>query len=262
MKNSAYLRLAAAVIFVALAIWLGAGIFYGGSQTPAAEKHADASVETVLEGTVIRREVLICAEGDFFVIPDEGQWLCGGDFIAVKRDAASAYFDSLKAASAAKKRGIAEDISSAVFALNVSKNVEERRLASARAAELLYGDDGAENEHIPLPRDTVCAPCPGYFSRFCDGWESVDIDGVFSPRSAEIPEGCIGKIVSGGCWFFRAEPDKKTAEKIQSGGKIQLDGYDAEVWKTDGKTVVFRVKSGVEAYLTDRFTSLRLTIND
>lgn len=262
MKNSAYLRLAAAVIFVALAIWLGAGIFYGGGQMPAAEKHIDSSVETVLEGTVIRRETPVCAEGDFFVIPDEGQWLCGGDFVAVKRDAASAYFDSQKATSAAKNQGIAEDISSAVFALSMSKNVEERQLASALIDVLLYGDDNAENEHVPLPRDTVRAPCPGYFSRFCDGWESVDIDGVFSPRNAETPDGCIGKIVSGGCWFFRAELDKKTAEKIQSGGRFKLDGCDAELWKTDGKTVVFRVKSGVEAHLTDRFTSLRLTIEN
>lgn len=259
MTDSAYLRFSAALVFVILGLWLGAEIFTVGeenSQTFTAE-YVSVSDEISLAGFIVRDEAPICAEGDILVLPAEGQWLCGGETAAVSRDAAKTYFDYASGAAAPVS---AADISEAASAFYVSKNPESRRSASAVLSALLFGKEKAENEHLPLPRETVSAVSAGYFTRFCDGHEGLKITDDFSSFHAKIPENCIGKTVGGDGWFFVAETDKKTAEKLKNTEKLTLDGYPAELWEVGGGRVVFRVKRGVAAHLTDREKTLTLTL--
>lgn len=258
MKGRAYLRFVAAVVFVISGLWLGGKIFLCGSSTQqtATAEFVRVSDKIVLTGTVFREETPVCAEGDFIILPAEGQWLCGGDTVAVSRSAARAYFDY---ASYSAESISAADLKEAVSVFYVSKNREEQRSASTALSALLYGREDEENEHIPLPRETVRADFPGYFSRFCDGFEGAEITGDISQIKTEIPENCLGKTVSGSCWYFAAETDDDTLEKLRRSSGITLDSYAAQVWKISGSTVVFRVKSGVSAHLTDREKALTLS---
>ena len=259
MKNNAYLRFAAAVIFVALGIYLGAEIFFhgsGGQRTVTAE-YVSVSDEAQLRGTVFREEKIICGEGELFIIPAEGEWLRAGDCAAVEKASAEAWFDTEKAE---KSIDSAEEISSAVFAFSMSKNVEERQLAAAEISRLLFGEDGGENEHYTLPKGEIPASASGYFSRFTDGYEGLSPLAEEGSRRPEKYKNAIGKTVGGACWYFRAELDAKTLEKLGSSSAVSLDGCPAEILSVSGKTVVFRMKSGVEAHLTDRERTLTLTL--
>lgn len=257
MKGGAYLRLTASVIFVALGLWLGAGMFLDAEekQRTVTAEAVSRSDEKSLAGIIVREEKILCAEGDVFIIPDEGQWLSGGDAAAVSRDAAKAYFDYI---SATEKRCGTDSAYEAVCAVSVSKNREKQRLAAECAANLLFGGEEEENEHIPLPRALVRTDCAGRFSRFCDGLEGLGIHDDFSSAAEKIPETCIGKIVYGDCWYFVAEADAETADRLSVGMCGTLDGYPAEVEEISGGKIVFRVRRGVEAHLTDREKTLTL----
>ena len=259
MKNGAYLRLTASVIFVALGLWLGAKIFLDGSaaQQSVTAEFVSITEEISLKGVIIREEKTVCAGGDYLTLADDGQWLGGGDAVAVSRDAAKAYFDYLGDRESCSAAGEVADL---FCALSVSKNREEQRLASVALSALLFGKEEEENEHIPLPRETVYAPFPGYFSRYCDGYEGLSPTEDFSSADAELPEDCLGKIVSGTGWYFAAETNGETAEKIRRCSSIRLDGYPAAVTEIIGGKIVFRVKSGVEAHLTDREKELTLSL--
>ncbi len=56
--DSAFLRLVAALLFVALCAWLGAAL-YAALQAPAAAADADAPRELALEAIAVRRELLL-----------------------------------------------------------------------------------------------------------------------------------------------------------------------------------------------------------
>ena len=259
MKNGAYLRLIASVIFVALGLWLGAEIFLDGSaaQQSVTAEYVSVSEEIPLKGIIIRDEKTVCAAGDYLVVADDGQWLGGGETVAVSRDAAKAYFDYLGDREDHSATGEVADL---FCALSVSKNREEQRFASKALSALLFGGEKGENEHIPLPRETVSAPFPGYFTRYCDGYEDLSPLEDISSASAKIPKDCLGKTVSGTGWYFLAEADSETAEKIRRCGSISLDGYPAAVTEISGGKIVFRVKCGVEAHLTDREKVLTLSL--
>lgn len=257
MKGGAYLRLTASVIFVALGLWLGAVFFLDTEEnlhTVTAEA-AGIGDEKNLAGVIVREEKIICAEGDVFIIPAEGQWLSGGDAVAVGRDAAKAYFDYVNAAENGRGTG---DIYKALCALQVSKNREKQHLAAEEISAFLFGEEEREGEHIPLPRELVCTDSAGYFSRFCDSCESLGVHGDFSADGSAVPADCIGKTVCGDCWFFVADTDGETEDKLRVGMEVTLDGYPAEVDEISEEKIVFRVKSGVQAHLTDRKTTLTL----
>ncbi len=258
MKGGAYLRLTASVVFIALGLWLGAEMFLASDEKPRTVTADTVSIsdEKSLAGIIVREEKVLCAEGDVFIIPDEAQWLSGGDAVAVGRDAAKAYFDYVYAAE--RGRGT-QDFQEALCALSVSKNRENQRSAAAAVSAFLFGEESSEGEHIPLPRTLYFTETAGYFSRFCDGFEGLGVHSDFASAKAKIPEGCIGKTVGGDCWFFVAEADSEAAEKLHTGMCVTLDGYPAEVAEISEEKIIFRVRRGVEAHLTDREKTLTLS---
>ena len=258
--GGAYLRLTASVVFLALGLWLGAEIFLGIGEKPRTVTAEAVSIsdEASLAGIIVREEKVLCAEGEVFIIPDEGQWLPGGAAAAVGRDAAKAYFDY---AYAAETDCGTQNFEEALCALSVSKNRESQRRSAAAVSAFLFGGERAEGEHIPLPRALVLTENAGYFSRFCDGYESLGTHDDFSTAERDVPEGCIGKTVSGDCWFFVAEADSEITERLHAGMCVTLDGYPAEVTEISADRIIFRVRRGVEAHLTDRKKTLTLSFS-
>jgi len=257
MGSGKYLRLTASVLFAALVLWFGVKLL------PDTEKSlrtvtAESAVitdEIILAGTVVREEAPIYAEGDYIVLPTEGKKVYGGEALAVSRRDAEAYFSSLSNANDTA----ALEVGELFCALSLSKNVEERQSITRTASALLFGAETKKTESTATPQNIIFAEKSGFFCRYCDGYESLSAHDDLG-KKASVPENCIGKIVSGDCWFFVAELDTDTKKQLAAGDGVTLGGYPAWVDEITGDTVIFRLRRGLEAHLSDRFLSLPLTL--
>lgn len=104
MRGAGYLRFAAAVLFLALAAYLGAGFL---RETEAPETlRAERVTETrslCLEGTVIRDERYVtCSDGEAYLPFRTGERVRGGEVVAVRQEALEDYLSCLDAKNGAK----------------------------------------------------------------------------------------------------------------------------------------------------------------
>ena len=104
MRGGAYLRFAAAALFLALAAYLGAG-FLRETEAPdtiRAERVTE-SRSLCLEGTVIRDERYVtCSDGEAYLPFRTGARVRGGEVVAVRQEALEDYLSCLDAKNGAQ----------------------------------------------------------------------------------------------------------------------------------------------------------------
>ena len=108
-------------------------------------------------------------------------------------------------------------------------------------------------------RGLTYAPEAGIFSTFLDGRESFSIEDVSSAEPF-IPQGAVGKIVSGG-WYFIAETPE--ADRFRRGQSVTVslpDEVSATVISAENGKIVLRCRDGLEDVVNTRFAALRITV--
>lgn len=99
--------------------------------------------------------------------------------------------------------------------------------------------------------ESVLAPCGGIFSTLVDGYEGLSPSELGSAEPC-IPEGAVGKIVSGG-WLFIAETEQ--FDKFRQGQSVFIslpEEQEATVVYSSGGRLVLRVHGGLEDILGTR----------
>lgn len=110
-------------------------------------------------------------------------------------------------------------------------------------------------------RGLTYAPEAGIFSTFVDGLEACSLEEVSSAEPF-IPQGAVGKIVSGG-WYFIAETPE--TDKLRRGMSVTVslpDEVSATVISAENGKVVLRCRDGLEDIINTRRAALRITISE
>ena len=110
-------------------------------------------------------------------------------------------------------------------------------------------------------RGLIYAPEAGIFSTFVDGLEACSLEDICSAEPF-IPQGAVGKIVSGG-WYFIAETPE--TDKLRRGMSVTLslpDEVSATVISAENGKIVLRCRDGLEDVVNTRRAALRITISE
>lgn len=108
--------------------------------------------------------------------------------------------------------------------------------------------------------DGIYAPCAGVFSSLVDGYEGLTPEN-FEDYSPSVPDGALGRIVSGG-WFFRA--DSAQSDLFRPGRNVELrlpERCRGSVVYADGKTVLIRCREGLDEVINARKLSIDVTLS-
>lgn len=119
---------------------------------------------------------------------------------------------------------------------------------------------GAAPDRIEM-RSLVYAPQGGIFSTFVDGLEGASCEDICSAEPF-IPQGAVGKIVSGG-WYFIA--DTPEYGRFRAGQSVFLslpDECEATVVSAGDGRLVLRCRAGLEDVLNTRRTSFKITLSE
>ena len=110
-------------------------------------------------------------------------------------------------------------------------------------------------------RGLTYAPEAGIFSTFVDGLEACSLEEVSSAEPF-IPQGAVGKIVSGG-WYFIAETPE--TDKLRRGMSVTLslpDEVSATVISAENGKAVLRCRDGLEDVVNTRRAAFRITVSE
>ena len=110
-------------------------------------------------------------------------------------------------------------------------------------------------------RGLTYAPEAGIFSTFVDGLEACSLEEVSSAEPF-IPQGAVGKIVSGG-WYFIAETPE--TDKLRRGQSVTIslpDEVSATVISAENGKAVLRCRDGLEDVVNTRRAAFRITVSE
>ncbi len=110
-------------------------------------------------------------------------------------------------------------------------------------------------------RGLTYAPEAGIFSTFVDGLEACPLEEVSSAEPF-IPQGAVGKIVSGG-WYFIAETPE--TDKLRRGQSVTIslpDEVSATVISAENGKAVLRCRDGLEDVVNTRRAAFRITVSE
>lgn len=110
-------------------------------------------------------------------------------------------------------------------------------------------------------RGLTYAPEAGIFSTFVDGLEAYSLEEVSSAEPF-IPQGAVGKIVSGG-WYFIAETPE--TDKLRRGQSVTIslpDEVSATVISAENGKAVLRCRDGLEDVVNTRRAAFRITVSE
>lgn len=110
-------------------------------------------------------------------------------------------------------------------------------------------------------RGLTYAPEAGIFSTFVDGLEACSLEEVSSAEPF-IPQGAVGKIVSGG-WYFIAETPE--TDKLRRGQSVTVslpDEVSATVISAENGKAVLRCRDGLEDVVNTRRAAFRITVSE
>lgn len=218
-RNDRWLRLIAAVMFLAFGAYTAAFILEKSDDGTVTEKlhYASLSESFSVKGKAWRELTPITADGsDYIILAAEGEYLSGGSAVAVKEESADDYF-------AYRDYKLSEK----TFA---SEEAAVEAIKSGDAAERAWAVTFLEGRKAPekalCPDGVICAPCAGIFTQTGAG---------------------IGAVADRANWYFSFESEK--AEKLSAGQKLNLkisSGSEtaAEVYSIDENKVTLIVRSG------------------
>lgn len=249
MNSSKYLRLVAAVIFLALAAY--GGVFFLNKASPEREtvtaRLCTEEGRVSAEGTVIRDECLVLCPEAAYIAVSEGERVTGGSVIAVDRDN---YGIFMRRSDQALSQELPKDAQSALALATATGD----RLSRKKAWLKLTGNTvKGTRAHF----SAATAPCGGIFSAYLDGCEGLTADN-FDTYVPEIPADAVGRIVSPSGWIFAADiPADELG--FSQGDRVTVkagNAYSAVVSRIedrDGTCRVFlRCRSGTEDVLSLR----------
>lgn len=218
-QNDRWLRLIAAVLFLAFGAYAAAFILEKGNDGTVTEKlhYASLSESFSVKGKAWRELTPIGADGsDYIILAAEGEYLSGGSAVAVKEECAEDYFAycdyELSKKSYASEEAAVEAIKSGD--------------AAERALAVMYLEGSKAPEKALCPDGVICAPCAGIFTQTGNG---------------------IGAVADRANWYFSFESEK--AGKLSTGQKLKLktspeSETEAEVYGIDKNKVTLIVRNG------------------
>ncbi len=119
---------------------------------------------------------------------------------------------------------------------------------------------GASPDRSEMP-SLAYAPQSGIFSTFVDGLEGASREDISSAEPF-IPQGAVGKIVSGG-WYFIA--DTPEYDKFRVGQSVYLslpDECAATVVSAEDGRIALRCRAGLEDVLNTRRAAFKITLSE
>ena len=218
-QNDRWLRLIAAVLFLAFGAYTAAFILEKSDDGTVTEKlhYASLSESFSVKGKAWRELTPIAADGsDYIILAAEGEYLSGGSAVAVKEECAEDYF-AYRDYELSKKSFASEE--AAVEAIKTGD-------AAERALAVMYLEGSEAPEKTPCPDGVVYAPCAGIFTQTGDG---------------------IGTVADSANWYFSFESEK--AGKLSTGQKLKLKISSctetaAEVYSIGENKVTLIVRNG------------------
>lgn len=119
---------------------------------------------------------------------------------------------------------------------------------------------GASPDRIEMP-SLAYAPQSGIFSTFVDGLEGASREDVVSAE-AFIPQGAVGKIVSGG-WYFIADTPEYDKFRVEQSVYLSLpDECAATVVSAKDGRIALRCRAGLEDVLNTRRAAFKITLSE
>lgn len=110
-------------------------------------------------------------------------------------------------------------------------------------------------------RSLVYAPRSGIFSTLVDGYESAERGEILSAKPF-IPQGAVGKIVSGGWYFIAETPESGKLRRGQSVTVELPDEIPATVISAEDGKIILRCRAGLEDIINTRRAALRITLSE
>lgn len=235
-RSESYLRLIAAVMFLAFGAYAAALIFQqseNGTVTERAE-YRSISDSFSVKGEAYRKLTPVIADGDGYVIlAAEGEYLSGGSAVAVKEENAEDYFAYCDYKLSRKSFASEEE------AVEAIKNGG----ATARALAVMYLEGQDLPEKVLKPDGIVCTPCAGIFTQVGNGGYSIASD------------------VN---WYFSFESGK--AAQLSKGWKLNLKissgpETEAEVYSIDENRVTLIIRSCADFIPTEKSYNAEVSID-
>ena len=158
LRSEKYLRLIAAVMFLAIGVYAAAFLWQKGENGPVTERAEYKSVNESfsVKGTAYRTLTpIVSGGGEYVILAAEGDYLSGGSAVAVKKESADAYF-AFCDGKLGEEKFLSEE--EAVKAIN-SGDPARRALAA------LYLEGKKLPEKEAEPEGVIYAPCAGIFTR-------------------------------------------------------------------------------------------------
>lgn len=217
-ENERYLRLIAAVMFLAFGAYAAAFILEKSDDGTVTETaHLKSISESFsVSGKAYREFTPINADGsDYVILSAEGEHLSGGSAVAVTEENADEYFAYCDYLLSKKSFDSEQE------AVNAIKNGN----AAVRAQAVMYLEGQEAPEKALCPKDVIYAPCAGIFTE---------------------SGGSIGAIASDVNWYFSFDSEK--AKHLHRGQKLNLKissgpEVSAEVYSIDEEKTVLIVRS-------------------
>lgn len=218
-SSDRYLRLVAAVMFLAFGAYTAAFILEKSDDGTVTEKlhYASLSESFSVKGKAWRELTPVAADGsDYVILAAEGEHLSGGSAVAVKEECAEDYF-AFRDYELSKKSFASEE--AAVEAIKSGD-------AALRALAVMHLESRDAPEKALCPDGVIYAPCAGIFT--------LADDGTFA-------------VADRANWYFSFESEK--AGKLSAGQKLKLkisSGPEtaAEVYSIDENKVTLIVRNG------------------
>ena len=236
-RSESYLRLIAAVMFLAFGAYAAALIFQqseGGTVTETAE-YRSISDSFSVKGEAYRELTPVIEDSrGYIILAAEGEYLPGGSAVAVREENAEDYFAFCDYKLSRKAFASEEE------AVEAIKNGS----AAERALAVMYLEGQALPEKAQKPDGIICTPCAGIFTRNADGGYSIASD------------------VN---WYFSFESEK--AEQLSKGQKLNLKissgpETEAEVYSIGENRVTLIIRSCTDYIPTGKSCTAEISLDD
>ena len=259
-RSDFYIRVIAAVLFLAVASYIGVYIYNAVINTYVTAPAIIYSVEEMFpaQGYIVRSETVIKDTGDTVLpIVGEGEKVASGQAVAVEYTSRSALETAseiralkLRIAKLEAPGGVAEAARlDSVLALSAAVHSGDLSVLDELSVNIetyIFADNSTQENELPVLQArlevlerrsegmrTIYAPVSGVFSQVVDGYENVSphsLDGISPDTLAELftsrsGSSGTGKLVTEFTWYYAAIMNFEDAKLLTAGRMIQVQFY-------------------------------------